>query len=85
MPYVKVHERDIAETNPKTSGQLNFAITKLLIGYMDREGLSYQTINDCLGALEGAKLEFYRRVAEPYENKKIVENGDVYPGPLPKM
>jgi hypothetical protein len=41
-------------------------------------GLSYQTINDIVGALEGAKLEFYRRVAVPYEDKKIIENGDVF-------
>jgi hypothetical protein len=38
----------------------------------------YQAINDCLGALEGAKLELYRRVAAPYEDRKIQENGDVY-------
>lgn len=31
------------------------------------------------GAIECAKLEFYRRVAAPYEDKKIAENGDVYP------
>jgi len=43
------------------------------------KGLSYTFINDCVGALEGAKLELYRRVASPYEDKKIAENGDVYP------
>ncbi len=31
-----------------------------------------------MGALEGSKLEFYRRIAAPYENKKMKENGDVY-------
>jgi len=31
-----------------------------------------------LGALEGAKTEFIRRVITPYENKKCAENGDVY-------
>jgi len=31
-----------------------------------------------MGALEGAKLEFYRRVVVPYEEKKMKENGDVY-------
>jgi len=45
---------------------------------MKEEGLSYRTINDILGALEGAKLEFYRRVAVPYENSKLSENGDIY-------
>lgn len=63
----------------KTAGELNYAITSLLIGYIENKGyLSYALINDCLGACYGAAQEFYRRVAVPYENKKIAENGDVY-------
>jgi len=30
------------------------------------------------GVLECAKLELYRRIAAPYEDTKIEENGDVY-------
>jgi len=33
---------------------------------------------DVLGALEGAKQEFYRRKVVQYEENKIAENGDVY-------
>jgi hypothetical protein len=29
------------------------------------------------GVLENIKQEYYRRVAEPYEDKKIIENGDI--------
>ena len=36
------------------------------------------TIGDVVNAMECAKLEFYRRVAAPYEDTKIKENGDVY-------
>jgi hypothetical protein len=36
-------------------------------------------VNDVVGALDGAKAEFQRRVVAPYEDKKIRENGDVYP------
>ena len=43
-----------------------------------QKGLNYQTCNDVMGALEGAKAEFYRRVVGPYEDQKIEENGDVY-------
>ncbi len=32
---------------------------------------------ELLGAVEGAKLELYRRLAAPYEDLKIRENGDV--------
>lgn len=38
----------------------------------------YQDHNDVMGALEGAKQEYYRRIVAPYENEKIKENGDVY-------
>jgi hypothetical protein len=46
--------------------------------YIKDKGLSYQTLNDVLGALEGCKLELYRRQVAPYEDKKIQANGDVY-------
>ena len=82
MPYVDPEVRGPAEFVPETAGELNYALTKVIQGYMLRTGLSYTIINDVIGALEGAKLEFYRRVAVPYENKKIAENGDVYPEEL---
>lgn len=83
MPYIKPEDRDeVAMHEPKTPGELNYAITLLIRdyahGYTYESKLSYQRINDVLGALEGAKLEFYRRVAAPYEDTKIKENGDVY-------
>lgn len=78
MPYIKKERRYAAvEIAPKTPGELNWAITRLLQRYIGKDQ-SYTRFNDCLGALEGAKLEFYRRVAVPYESKKMVENGDVY-------
>jgi glycyl-tRNA synthetase beta subunit len=86
MPYIKKERRkalyndSTKDYNDKisTAGELNFFITERLIEYVEHKGLSYQTINDVVGALDGAKFEFYRRVAVPYENKKKKENGDVY-------
>lgn len=84
MPYIKTERRkelqwvgvrDFAITTP---GELNYAFTLILTEYIKDKQLSYQTINDIIGALEGAKLEFYRRIAVPYEDTKIKENGDVY-------
>lgn len=63
---------------PESPGELNYAITTLLRNYWNDHQESYDIINDIIGALEGAKLEFYRRVAAPYEDKKITQNGDVY-------
>jgi len=77
MPYIPKERRGEIEI-PETSGELNFIITKICIAYLNKNGLKYSTINDIIGACEGAKLEFYRRVAAPYENQKIALNGDVY-------
>lgn len=82
MPYITQDRRTEFEVyfpHKLTCGDLNYMITKLCCGYMEQHGLSYQTINDILGALDGASKEFYRRIAIPYENTKITANGDVYP------
>lgn len=79
MPYVPQYIRqELHGGHAKSPGGLNYQITRLLVTYIDAHGLSYQTINDILGALTGAQLEFYRRVAAPYEDGKIIQNGDVY-------
>ena len=79
MPYIKPERRrELGETPvPRDAGELNYMITMLIRRYA-REKLSYQRINDIVGALEGAKLEFVRRVVNNYEDKKIIENGDCY-------
>lgn len=81
MPYIKGYEREFYEPHapaPDSPGQLNFQITCLIKQYLDKMGLCYDTINDIVGAIEGAKLEFVRRVVGPYEDTKIQENGDCY-------
>lgn len=78
MPYIKEQLREeLNERMPTTAGELNYEITQIILNYWRTHG-NYQGINDILGVLEGAKLEFYRRIAEPYENTKIEQNGDVY-------
>lgn len=79
MPYIKSTEKPgvIATLRPDTAGQLNFLLTYIVRLYAETHP-GYQGINDVVGALEGAKLEFYRRFAAPYEDTKIQENGDVY-------
>ena len=81
MPYVDQHRRESLEPDvrPESAGELNFAITSMCAEYIARMGLRYDNINEVVGALECAKLEMYRRVAAPYEDTKIVANGDVYP------
>jgi hypothetical protein len=87
MPYITHKAKiDVYWEGAKTAGELNYSLTQVVLTYLQNNGLSYQHINDAIGALEGAKLELYRRVAAPYEDTKIAENGDVYPaGLLPKV
>ena len=52
--------------------------TRLCKLYLDKKNRSYQHFNDCIGALEGAKLELYRIAISPYEDAKSKENGPVF-------
>jgi len=87
MPYIKPENRkkyekvlrelvDIMKTLPpeEVDGELNYVVTKIL---KDVYPLRYFHINKAVGVLECIKLEFYRRVAAPYEDLKIKESGDV--------
>lgn len=92
MPYIPIERRRELDAErdsnpyatgdrPKTAGELNYVLTETIIGYLE-DGLEtgYREINEVVGVLECCKLELYRRVAVPYEDRKIVENGDVYRG-----
>jgi len=80
MPYISAVSRKVMINTgqPNNAGELNYLFTMIIDDYLVRNGLKYQNINDVIGALEGAKLELYRRVAAPYEDEKIKQNGDVY-------
>lgn len=84
MPYIKRARRDqlkpalIDQVYLHNPGELNYAITVLIRNYFHNHGENYTAINDVVGALDSAKLEFYRRVAIPLEDQKRRENGDVY-------
>lgn len=80
MPYIESNRRvqlDGFET-PQNPGELNYMLTLLCIKYFKEHGGRYQHINDIVGALQCCQLEFYRRVALPYEDNKKWINGDVY-------
>jgi len=81
MPYITSERREaiLAGAKPQDPGELNFAITALADRYLeDKGGIRYAHLNEVIGAIDCAKLELYRRVAAPYEDKKMAENGDVY-------
>ena len=81
MPYIdEVRRVKLLEfkDQPQNAGELNFLITNLITKYIFMKGEKYQHYNDVIGALEGAKLEIYRRKRAHYEDIKMKENGDVY-------
>lgn len=89
MPYIKPEDREIYEPmldvlmnelrySENWKGDLNFIVSTILSDLLFRYGTSYSMLNDMVGVLECAKLELYRRMAAPYEDEKIEDNGDVY-------
>lgn len=82
MPYIDGRLRVALFPHSKAyashPGELNFQLTSLCDTYLRRLGMSYETLNAVIGALECAKIEFYRQLAIPYEDRKLAENGDVY-------
>lgn len=85
MPYIKKEDRErfiplielIEKQEIRSAGELNYLVTMLTHKFLNQKPESYSTYNDAIGALEGAKLELYRRHVASYENEKIKENGDV--------
>lgn len=79
MPYLRKEIRQELEqlwpAKPETAGELNYVLSRTLEVYWQTKGESYQTYNDILGALEGAKLELYRTLIGPYETSKAFVNG----------
>lgn len=93
MPYIAPRDREEYDSHIETlgalveafaekraespAGQLNYIITKLILQSYGPFLHSYHDFNEVIGILECAKLEMYRRHVGPYEDEKIIENGDV--------
>ncbi len=91
MPYIKPEDREkfddslsslmaqiIVQEDSSQAGVLNYCISAILNEVLKTRGLNYRNLNELVGVLECAKLELYRRIASPYEDLKIQENGDVF-------
>jgi len=85
MPYIKQERRKAMKSalgdlqaQIGGPGDLNYAISKLCKRYMQiREPINYSLLNETIGVLESAKLEFYRVIVSPYEEIKRAQNGDI--------
>ncbi|MFH1547259.1 MAG: hypothetical protein ABIC57_02120 [bacterium] len=84
MPYIDKVGRKIIDPMLKDvnvedmgAGELNYTITSLCHRWILRKGLKYINLAVVFGVLITALLELYRRIAAPYEDEKILVNGEV--------
>ncbi len=84
MPYIKEPNREAIDPHiqPLTEqianvGDLNYAITRVFMRFLLAKGVNYENINAVSGVLQKALVEFDARVARPYEDLKLKQNGDV--------
>jgi len=94
MPYIKWEIREEVDEDinnllmairsvkdPKDTaidGIMNYVITRMMFDVYGGGG--YAVYNRAMGVFTCSGREFYRRVVAPYEDKKVMENGDVYLG-----
>ncbi len=80
MPYLKEERKEQLDNGDvmQNGGELNYMITSLIKDYLDTHEHKYETLNTIVGSVEAAKQEFIRRIVNPYEDIKIIQNGDVY-------
>ena len=69
--YYKLSNEDVLSL----LGDINYVFSRVLSNLLG--DISYSKIAMATGVLENIKQEFYRRVAEPYEKQKIIQNGDI--------
>lgn len=90
MPYIKKEYRKTVDVfieslsqaiakhdTYRVDGVMNYTISKLMLKVYDNHGYDYFAFNRMMGVLSCVKDELYRRVVAKYEDKKIVENGDI--------
>jgi len=92
MPYVKREIRrhlakwldglilnlvNLTSSGTRNSGVVTYVIYKILVDIYGRG--NYERRSNALKVLESVKLEFYRKILAPYEDKKAEENGDIRP------
>ena len=86
MPYIRKERREEIGYSylgdaPDTAGEMNYSITTQIRDWIDDPDtgvVNYEKYNAAIGVLECVKMELYRRVVAPYEDKKCAENGDVF-------
>ena len=64
----------MAEKGVKADGDLNYILFKFCLNHIP---CGYNSFKNYLGELRQAATEIERRLLATYEDKKIIENGDI--------
>lgn len=92
MPYIKQEQRDLldkeidafikkvkelhqSDNSITRDGLLNYSFTRIIHHVYDKN--KYHELNEAMGMIECMKHELYRTRIGPYEDEKILENGNV--------
>jgi hypothetical protein len=93
MPYIPEEDREAALDMFKDAGDFAFKLTDDILEHLYqvqssefdpkhpdgwKKNLAFKDFALAVGVLEATKLELWRRMIVPHENKKCTENGDVY-------
>lgn len=86
MPYIKKEKREefegpvkeiielLKKDKENLAGNMNYLVYRIVKGVAPER---YRDWNEIIGFLECCKLELYRRLIGPYEDKAIERNGDI--------
>ena len=81
-PYVTQPQRNRLNEymfSAKSAGELTYVLATVCDAYLaQHDEMRYQHLCEVLGALEGLKLELFRQMGAPYEDKVRAENGDMW-------
>lgn len=80
MPYIGEDFREGATEFPENAGELSYALSQVIVKYLllSKPKPRFADYNEVIGVLETLKLEIYRRLLIPYEEKMRAKNGDVF-------
>lgn len=85
MPYITQDGRTITKAEAiaclteeiNSKGDLNYVVCELIGRLILKTKVGYTEISNWIDTLPDAEYELRRRLLDKYENKKIIENGDV--------
>jgi hypothetical protein len=87
MPYITTDKRNLYADEIQhfeafhaaeiPAGELNYFISSLLHSVIKKQGLKYDVLNKVMGCLECVKVSLTQTVIIPYEDTKILQNGNV--------